>query len=120
MDSTLAWTIVGSCAGVAGVAVAAVASVIQSRLGPGPDSKVTAELGVGQLDKTGILCVRFAYGKANIVNLASPEETETSSIEPLEDRSQDSLEFTPVNVILAHNAGHTEVTITDLAGAFRW
>ena len=112
MDATLTWTVVGSCAGVAGVAVAVVAAVTQSRSGRKIDSKVTAELGVGQLDKTGILCVTFASGKSNIITLPKPGETKASSEDSSEGKSQNSLEFTPVNAIFIHNEGHASVTLS--------
>lgn len=74
MDATLAWAVVGSSAGVVGVAVAAMAAVMQSRSQRNINHKVTVELGIGQLDKTGVLCVRFATGKTNITTLPKPGE----------------------------------------------
>ncbi len=112
MDATLAWTIVGSCAGVAGVTVAAVATFRQSRSGRKIDSKVTAELGVGQLDRTGVLCVRFASGKMNITNLPKPGETKASREDSSEGKPPETLEFTPVNAIFVHNESQAGVTVS--------
>jgi hypothetical protein len=60
VDATLAWTVVGSAAAVAGVAVAVVATVVQARSGRNTGPKVTAELGAGQFAQDGVLCVEFA------------------------------------------------------------
>lgn len=112
MDVTLAWTVVGSSAGVVGVVVAAVAAVTQSRSGSRSDPRVTAELGIGQLDKSGLLCVRFASGKTKITTLPKPGENKASPEDFPEEKPPDSLEFTPVNAIFVHNEGRADVTLS--------
>ena len=74
--------------------------------------KVTAELGIGQLDKAGMLCVRFAAGKTNITTLPKPRGISESSDAPPKENPQDSLEFTPVIAIFVHNEGQAGVMIS--------
>jgi hypothetical protein len=78
VDATLAWTVVGSCAGVAGVAIAALPVLKRAR--PGQQSKVAAELAAGQLTTDGVLYVEFASGKTGVLTLpeVSHDRTGTS------------------------------------------
>ena len=78
MDATLTWTVVGSAAGVAGAAVAAVAFVMQARSERKHGSKITSELGIGQLDKDGVLYVEFMTGETNVMTL--PKQTPATPI----------------------------------------
>jgi hypothetical protein len=112
VDATLAWTVVGSSAGAAGVTVAAVAAVTQSRSRRKIDQKVTAELAIGQLDKTGVLCVRFGSGKTSITTLPRPGALKCAPNDSPEESSQDGLEFTPVIAIFVHNEGPSGMTLS--------
>src|SRR6266568_1578779 len=80
VDATLTWTVVGSAAGVAGVAVAAVAFVMQARSERKHGPKVTSELGIGQLDdQDGVLYVEFVTGKTNVMTLPKPGKARAST-----------------------------------------
>jgi hypothetical protein len=113
VDATLAWTVVGSGAGVAGVAVAAVAMVAQARSGRRTSSKVTAELGHGQLDQEeGVLCVEFASGKIDVMTLPKPGKARPSADRKPRKKARHSPEFSPVNAIFIRNHGRTTVTVS--------
>jgi hypothetical protein len=63
VDATLVWTVVGSGAALAGVAVAIVVAVAQARSGRITSSKVTAELAHGELAQDGALYIEYASGR---------------------------------------------------------
>jgi hypothetical protein len=111
VDATLAWTVVGSCAGVAGVAVALMAAVTPSRSAGKLNSKIRIKLGAGELDKSGILCVDLASGERSVLTLPKPTEKDSPAAAS-DEEPPDSLDFTPVNVIFVHNHGQTGVTLT--------
>ena len=112
MDATLAWTVVGSAAGVAGVAVAVVAVTVQVRSGQSTSSKVTAELAAGQIDQFGVLHVEFASGKIDVIALPKPGKARTIEKGGSGERGQGNLEFSPVNVIFVRNQGRLPVTVS--------
>lgn len=112
MDATLAWTVVGSAAGVAGVAVAAAAFVRQAQTGRKTGSKVTAELGIGQLDKDGVLCVEFMTGETNVMTLPKPGKARARTKGGSAKRAQHSMKLSPVNAIFVRNEGGTGVMVS--------
>jgi hypothetical protein len=112
VDATLAWTVVGSAAGVAGVTVAAIATVMQARSGRKLSSRVTAELGSGQIDQHGVLYVQFASGKTDVMTLPEPTDASVEADRATNEKTKDSLEFNPVNAIFVHNQGLTAVTVS--------
>lgn len=69
------------------------------------------KLGVGRLDKSGMLCVELASGERNVITLSKPTETDSHS-EASDEEPSDDLDFTPVNVIFVCNYGQTGVTVT--------
>lgn len=112
MDATLAWTVVGSGAGVAGVGVAALAAINQMRSGRSTGSKIAAELAVGQLDNLGVLCVEFASGRTDVMGLPKPGKARTSEKERTGKNARRNLELSPVNVIFVRNQGQLSVTVS--------
>jgi hypothetical protein len=112
LDATLAWTVVGSAAGVAGVAVAVVATVAQGRSDGNTGPEVTAELGAGQLAQDGVLCVEFASGKTDVMTLPKPGSAKTDMNETPGKEDMHGLEHTPVNAIFVRNRGRTPATIS--------
>ena len=112
MDATLVWTVVGSGAGVAGVAVAAVAAIAQARSGRKSASKITAELGAGQLAQDGVLYVDFASGKTDVMTLPKPGKPRTGAKGGSGEKVQYSPEFSPVNAIFVRNKGSTDVMVS--------
>jgi hypothetical protein len=112
VDATLARTAVGSAAGVAGVAVAVVATVVQARSDRNAGPKVTAELGAGQLAHDGVLCVEFASGNTDVMRLPAPGSAKTSMNETPGKEDFHDLEYTPVNAIFVCNQGRTAVTVS--------
>jgi hypothetical protein len=88
-------------------------------------SKITAELGIGQVDEEGVLTVEFSPGRSYILRLKEPpadvhvpirpKRSKTSGEEkkPEEEHAAtgSSGEFSPVNAIFIHNGGRTAVTI---------
>lgn len=111
MDAALVWTAVGSGAAVAGVVVAAVTTVTQARSKRKVRAKVTAELGIGQLDRTGNLFVRSASGDDTVIALPEREESEVPAEEQPDKEVPNEL-FGPVNVIRIYNQGYTDVTVS--------
>jgi hypothetical protein len=87
------------------------AAVMPSRSTRKPNSKVRAELGVGELDKSGMLCVALASGERNVLALPKPTDADSHPVAS-DDEPPDSLDLTPVNVIIVHNHGQTGVTLT--------
>jgi hypothetical protein len=112
MDATLTWTVVGSAAGVAGVAVAAVAFVMQARSERKHGSKVTSKLGIGQLDQDGVLYVEFMTGETNVMMLPKPGKARASTKKGSAKRAQDSIKLSPVNAIFVRNEGGTSVMVS--------
>lgn len=113
MDAALAWTVVGSTAGVAGVAVAVAATVMQARAGHKTGPKVTAELGAGQLDQHGVLFVEFASGKTDVMTLPKPGEAKADvRKKSAGKKAQQSPTFSPVNAIFVRNRGGAPVTVS--------
>jgi hypothetical protein len=117
VDATLAWTVVGSGAGVAGVGVAVVAAVGQARSGRSTDAKVTAELGYGQLSQDGVLCVEFASGKTDVIAVPKPGEARASAGRDPGKKTRREPEVRPVNVIFIRNAGPARPCRGDVATA---
>lgn len=74
--------------------------------------RVTAELGIGQLDQTGDLFVKFASGKSTVMTLPEREEAEVLTGEQPDKEAPNELEFGPVNVIHIHNQGYADVTVS--------
>ncbi len=107
VDATLAWTVVGSAAGVVGVGVTVGATVIQSRSGRTARPEVTAELAHGQLGEDGVLCVGFASGETNVILVPKPGETETDADRKPRKKARRNLESKPVNAIFIRNHGQT-------------
>src|SRR5215467_15420511 len=103
---------VGSAAGVAGVAVAVVATAVQARPGSNTSPKVTAELGAGQLAQDGVLCVEFASGKTDVMTLPKPGNAKTGMNETPGKEDMHGLDYTPVNAIFARNRGRAPATIS--------
>lgn len=127
MDTTLAWTIVGSAAGVVGVGVTVAATVIQSRTGRPSRPKVTAELAQGQLGEDDVLCVEYVSGEMNTIMVSNPGEAKASADRKPRKKARRNPESQPVNAIFIHNRGQTPVTlshchyVSDLDGvAFRF
>jgi hypothetical protein len=112
VDASLAWTVVGSVAGVAGVGVAIAASVIQSRSGRTARPKVTAELAQGQLAQDGVLCVEFASGETNVIMVPKPGETRASADRKRKKKAERSPESKPVNAIFISNHGQMPITLS--------
>jgi hypothetical protein len=112
VDATLAWTVVGSGAGVVGVGVAVVAAVAQARSGRRTNSKVTAELGYGQLGEDGVLCIEFASGKTNVITVPKPGEARTNMDRKQRKKVKRDPELKPVNVIFVRNQGRVTVTVS--------
>lgn len=77
MDASLAWTIVGSAAGVVGVGATAAVAVLQTRSSRRFKSKVTAELARGYLSRDGVLNVEFISGETDVIGLTRNEEGNT-------------------------------------------
>jgi hypothetical protein len=112
VDTTLAWTIVGSAAGVVGVVVATVAIVRQARSERRVGSKVTAELGIGQLAQDGVLYVEFMTGKTNVMTLPKPGKARASKKGGTAKRVQGNMKVSPVNAIFIRNEGGTSVKVS--------
>lgn len=112
VDASLAWTVVGSVAGVAGVGVAIAANVIQPRSGRTARPKVTAELAQGQLAQDGVLCVRFESGETNVIMVPKPGETRTSVDRKRKKKVERSPESKPVNAIFISNHGQIPITLS--------
>jgi hypothetical protein len=112
VDASLAWTVVGSVAGVAGVGVAIAANVIQSRSGRTARPKVTAELAQGQLAQDGLLCVEFESGETNVILVPKPGETRTSVDRKRKKKAERSPESKPVNAIFISNHGQIPITLS--------
>ncbi len=113
VDATLTWTVVGSAAGVAGVAVAAVAFVMQARSERKHGPKVTSELGIGQLDdQDGVLYVEFVTGKTNVMTLPKPGKARASTKKGSAKWVQDRIKLSPVNAIFVRNEGGTGVMVS--------
>lgn len=83
--------------------LAALAWQVISWLKAGP--KVTAELGAGQIDGTGVLSVEFASGKRDIMTLPNPEGDHSKA-------KQVGQGFSPVNAIFVRNRGRIAVTLS--------
>ena len=111
MDATLVWTVVGSGAGVAGVAVAIVVAVAQSRSERTISSKVTPELAQGQLAEDGVMYVEHASGKTDVIMMPKPGEARTSTGRQ-SGKAQQNSEFKPVNAIFVRNQGRAAVTVS--------
>jgi hypothetical protein len=112
VDATLAWTVVGSAAGVVGVGVTVAATVIQSRSGRTARPEVTAELAHGQLGEDGVLCVEFASGETNVIMVPKPGETETNADRKPRTKARPNPESKPVNAIFIRNHGQVPVTLS--------
>jgi hypothetical protein len=100
VDTALSGTAVGSGAAVAGVAVPAVPTVMHVSSKRKVRAKVTAERGIGQLDRTGDLFVRFASGKDTVITLPEREESEVPAAGQPDKEVPNEL-FGPVKVILS-------------------
>jgi hypothetical protein len=111
VDASLAWTVVGSVAGVAGVGVAIVATVIQSRSRRTARPEVTAELAQGQLAEDGVLCVEFESGETNVIMVPKPE-TKASADRKRKTKAEPNPESKPVNAIFICNHGQTPITLS--------
>ncbi len=127
VDTTLAWTVVGSAAGVVGVGVTVAATVIQSRAGRPARPTVTAELAQGQLGEDGVLCVEYVSGEMNAIMVSKPGEAKASADRKPRKKARRNPKSQPVNAIFIHNRGQTPVTlshchyVSDLDGvAFRF
>ena len=105
MDATLVWTVVGSGAAVAGVAVAIVVAVAQARSGRITSSKVTAELAHGELAQDGVLYIEHASGKTDVIMVPKPGKARTSADQKPRKKAQRDPEFKPVNAIFVRNQG---------------
>ena len=112
MDATLAWTVVGSAAGVAAVVVAAVAFFRQARSERKTDSKITSELGIGQLAQDGVLYVEFMTGKTDVITLPKPGKARASKNGGTAKRDQGGMKVSPVNAIFIRNEGGTPVMVS--------
>ena len=112
MDASLAWTVVGSVAGVAGAGAAIAATVIQSRSGRTARPKVTAKLAQGQLAEDGVLCVEFESGETNVIMVPKPGETRTSVDRKRKKKAESNPEFKPVNAIFISNHGQMPITLS--------
>ena len=112
VDATLAWTVVGSAAGVVGVGVAVAAIVIQSRSGRTARPEITAQLAHGQLGDDGVLCVEFASGETNVIMVPMPGEPKTDADRKPRKKARRNPESTPVNAIFIRNHGQTPVTLS--------
>jgi hypothetical protein len=112
VDASLAWTVVGSVAGVSGVGVAIVATVIQSRSRRTARPEVTAELAQGQLAEDGVLCVEFESGEMNVIMVPKPGETKTSVDRKRKKNAERNPESKPVNAIFICNHGQTPITLS--------
>jgi hypothetical protein len=112
VDATLVWTVVGSGAAVAGLAVAIVVAVAQSRSGRMISSKVTAELAYGQLAQDGVLCVEYASGKTDVIMVPKPGKARSSACRKPEKKAQRNSEFKPVNAIFVRSQGRAAVTVS--------
>lgn len=112
MDATLVWTVVGSGAAVAGVAVAVVVAVAQSRSGRTISSKVTADLACGQLAQDGVLYVKYASVKTDVIMVPKPGKARTSAGRKPGKKTQRNSEFKPVNAIFVRNQGRAAVTVS--------
>ena len=103
---------VGSGAAVAGVAVAIVVAVAQSRSGRTISSKVTAELAHGQLAQDGVLYVKYASGKTDVIMVPKPGKAKTSAGRKPGKKAQRNSELKPVNAIFVRNQGRAAVTVS--------
>lgn len=112
MDATLVWTVVGSGAAVAGVAVAIVVAVAQARSGRINSSKVTAELAHGELAQDGVLYIEYASGKTDVIMVPKPGKARTSADQKPRKKTQRDPEFKPVNAIFARNQSRAAVTVS--------
>lgn len=112
MDATLAWTVVGSAAGVVGVGVAVAAIVIQVRSGQTIRSKVTAELGYGLLADDGVLSVEFASGKTDVIRVPDPDGAKARPTRKSRKKDQGAPKSQPVNVLVVWNRGTLPVTMS--------
>jgi hypothetical protein len=112
VDATLAWTVVGSAAGVVGVGFTVAATVLQPRLGRTARPEVTAELAHGLLGEDGVLCVEFASGGTNVIMVPKPGKTKTSADRKPRKKARSNLESKPVNAIFIRNHGQTPVTLS--------
>jgi hypothetical protein len=112
VDTSLAWTVVGSVAGVAGVGVAIAAIVIQSRSGRTARPEVTAELAQGQLAEDGVLCVEFESGETTVIMIPKPGETKSGVDRKHKKKAERNPESEPVNAIFISNHGQTPITLS--------
>jgi hypothetical protein len=111
VDATLAWEVIGSGAGVAGVIVGAVAAVSQVRSSRKSGSKISAELAAGQLDNMGVLYVEYASGKTDVMTLPKPGKPRVSEKRGSK-KAKNGEKLNPVNVIFIRNQGHSSVTVS--------
>jgi hypothetical protein len=112
VDASLAWTVIGSVAGVAGAGAAIAATVIQSRTGRTARPKVTAKLGQGQLAEDGVLCVEFESGETNVIMVPKPSETGTSVDQKHNKKAERDPESKRVNAIFISNHGQMPITLS--------
>jgi hypothetical protein len=112
VDATLVWTAVGSGAAVAGVAVAIIVAVAQSRSGRKINPKVTAELAYGQLAQDGVLYVKHASGKTDVIMVPKPGKARTSARRKPGNTAEQNSELKPVNAIFVRNQGRAAVTVS--------
>jgi hypothetical protein len=103
---------VGSAAGVAGVGVAVAAIVIQARSGRTIRSRVTAELGSGQLADDGVLSVEFVSGKTDVIRVPEADGVRARPARKTPKKDQRTPQSQPVNVIAVCNQGVSPVTIS--------
>jgi hypothetical protein len=108
VDAALAWTVVGSCAGIAGVALAVTAAVLPARA---PAPRIRTKLGSGQLDRNGVLYVEFESGESSTIALPEPEGSAIIS-DGAPEKPWDSSGFTPVIAVFIYNSGNSGVTLT--------
>jgi hypothetical protein len=112
VDASLVWTVVGSVAGVAGVGVAIVAIVIQSRSGQSARLEVTAQVAQGQLAEDGVLSVEFESGEMNVIMVPKPGETKTSIDQKRKKKAERNPASKPVNAIFICNQGPAPITLS--------
>jgi len=112
VDATLAWTVVGSAAGVVGAGVTAAVAVTQSRSRQTAGPKVTAELAHGQLGEDGVLCVGFEFGETNVIMVPKLGESRTKADRKPKKKARRNPESKPVKAIFIHNHGQVPVTLS--------
>jgi hypothetical protein len=96
-------------AGVLGVGVAVATGVVQTRLARTTRSKVSAELGYGQLGADGAMLVEFESGKTDVIAVPVPNE---GGLKADRKKPQSHVEHKPVNAIFIRNRGGTAVTVS--------